>query len=265
MRIVVPIKQVPETGDVRIDEKTGTVIRQGNNSIVNPLDLYAIESALRLKAACGAEVIAISMGPPAAERALREAMSMGIDKGILLTDRAFAGSDTWSTSFILGAAIKTLGGFDLVICGERATDGDTGQVGPELACALDLPVVAYVSKVGCCCDGMLELEREVEDGVEHLTLQLPGVLTVLKAVGEPGLPTLEGKMRARKAEVTVLTQKELQCDPAMVGLEGSPTRVVKIFRPNVTRQCRTLPAHDESAAAFAAGAVMDFLAEKEVI
>ncbi len=265
MRIVVPIKQVPETGDVRIDEKTGTVIRQGVSSIVNPLDLYAIESALRLKEQYGAETIALSMGPPAAKEALKEAMAMGIDRGILLTDRAFAGSDTWATSRILAAAFEKIGDYDLVICGERATDGDTGQVGPELAAYLGLPVIAYVESIGELKDGVLEVIREVEDGAEHLGMRLPGLLTVLKAVGEPRLPTLDGKIKARQTDIEVYSLADFNLDKSEIGLEGSPTRVVKIFRPNVTRQCRMFAAGDEKVLAASVNETVIFLAEKEVI
>ena len=144
MRIIVPVKQVPETKAVKMDEQTGTIIRQGVTSIVNPLDLYAIEAALTLKAQHGAEVIAISMGPPQAAVAPRESLAMGIDRAVLISDRAYAGSDTWATARILAAAVRHLGDADLIICGERATDGDTGQVGPELAAALGLPVLTYL-------------------------------------------------------------------------------------------------------------------------
>ena len=147
MHIVVPIKQVPETNAVKMDEKTGTMIREGVEAIVNPLDLYAIETAVRLREQYEGDVVAISMGPPKAEAALREAVAMGCDSAVLLSDKAFAGSDTWATSYVLAAAIRKLNNYDLVICGERATDGDTGQVGPGIASSLDLPVATYVGKI----------------------------------------------------------------------------------------------------------------------
>ena len=139
MRIIVPIKQVPETNAVRMDEESGTMIRDGVEAIVNPLDLYAIELAIQLREAHGGEITGISMGPPKAVVALREAMSMGLDDGVLLSDKRFAGADTWATSYVLAAGIRKLGDFDLIVCGERATDGDTGQVGPGIAAWLDLP------------------------------------------------------------------------------------------------------------------------------
>ena len=132
MRIIVPIKQVPETNAVKMDEKTGTMMRDGVEAIINPLDLYAIESAIQLREEHGGEVIAISMGPPKAETALREAIAMGCDSGVLISDKAFSGADTWATAYVLSEAIKKTGGFDIIICGERATDGDTGQVGPGI-------------------------------------------------------------------------------------------------------------------------------------
>jgi electron transfer flavoprotein beta subunit len=246
MRIILPIKQVPETSGVRMDEKTGTMIREGVESIVNPLDLYAIEVALRLREAHGGEVIAISLGPPAAAKALREAIAMGADSAVLLSDKAFAGSDTWATSFALAAAIRRLTPYDLVVCGERATDGDTGQVGPGLAGLLDLPVLTYVSRVDAVAGGVCRAHRLVEDGYEELEMDLPGVLTVLKEAASPRLPTLRGKQRARKAEIPVWSAADLGLSADQVGLGGSPTRVVKIFRPSLARKCETVVVRDEA-------------------
>ena len=147
MQIVVPIKQVPETSNVKMDPKTGTMIRDGVETVVNPLDLFAIETALRLKEAHGGTVTALSMGPKGAEKALREAIAMGCDGGVLVSDRAFAGSDSWSTSYTLAQAIRQMGPFDLIVAGERATDGDTGQVGPGIAAWLDVPLATYVAAI----------------------------------------------------------------------------------------------------------------------
>ncbi len=193
MRIIVPIKQVPETSAVKMDEATGTMIREGVEAIVNPLDLYAIELALGLREQHGGEVTVVSMGPPKADRAIREAIAMGCDRGVLISDKAFAGSDTWATSYALAGAIRKLGAFDLVICGERATDGDTGQVGPGIASFLDLPVATYVGKVESVAQGSIRVHRLVEDGHEVLEVDLPAVLTVVKEVADPRLPTLRGK------------------------------------------------------------------------
>ena len=271
MRIVVPIKQVPETGAVRMDEKTGTMLREGVEAIINPLDLYGLELAIRMKeGSVGAglgtvEVIPISMGPPKAEKAIREAVAMGCDRGVLLSDRAFAGSDTWATSYALSAGIAKLAPFDLIIAGERATDGDTGQVGPGLAAFLDLPVVTYVSKVRSVAGGRIVVERLVEDGHEVVEMQLPGVITVVKEIGDPRLPTLRGKQRARQMEVPIWGQEQLDLDPTKLGLNGSPTRVVKIEKPSVARLCERLPATDAESAVAAVERVVAFLKERQVL
>ena len=265
MRIVVPIKQVPETNAVRMDETTGTMIREGVEAIVNPLDLYAIESALCLREQRGGEVVAVSMGPPSAVRALREAIAMGCDSAVLVSDTAFAGSDTCATSYVLAAAIKRIGSFDLVICGERATDGDTGQVGPELAAFLDVPVATYVGKVGAAHDRVIVVHRLVEDGHEVLELQLPALLTVVKEAANPRLPTLRGKRKARSADIPTWGPGDLDVEPGNIGLAGSPTRVVRIFRPKVARECEVVLASDEQAASAAADRLVAFLKEKVLI
>ncbi|MGA2265564.1 MAG: electron transfer flavoprotein subunit beta/FixA family protein [Phycisphaerae bacterium] len=265
MRIIVPIKQVPETSAVKMDEATGTMIREGVEAIVNPLDLYAIETALVLREQYGGEVTVVSMGPPKADRAVREAIAMGCDRGVLLSDKAFAGSDTWATSYALAGAIRKLGTFDLVICGERATDGDTGQVGPGLASFLDLPVATYVGKIESAADGHVRVHRLVEDGHEVLDVALPAVLTVVKAIASPRLPTLHGKRRAKAAQVPVWVPKDLALDASKLGLEGSPTRVVKIFKPKITRQCQKLLAGDEQAVAAAVDKLVAFLRAKALL
>lgn len=259
MRIIVPIKQVPETKNVRMDEKTGTVIREGVESIVNPLDLYSIELAIELKEKYGGEVIAISMGPPKAAEALREAVAMGVDSAVLVSDKVFGGSDTWATSCVLAAGIRKIGDWDLVICGERATDGDTGQVGPGIAAFLDVPVVTYVSGVESFGGRMFHVKRLVEDGYEVLSGQMPLVLTVVKEVSDPRLPTLRGKQRAKKLEIPVWDNGILGIDAAKIGLAGSPTRVVKIAKPKVTRQCELCFGGDEVLAGDAVEKFYSFL------
>jgi electron transfer flavoprotein beta subunit len=247
MHIIVPIKQVPETNAVRMDEATGTMIRDGVEAIVNPLDLYAIELAIRLREAHGGDVTAISMGPVKAITALREAIAMGVDSATLVSDAAFAGSDTWATSYVLAAAIRHIGIPDLVICGERATDGDTGQVGPGIAAFLDLPVVTYVSKVDSVSDGRIVVHRLVEDGYEVLASKLPVVLTVVKEISDPRLPTLRGKQKTRKTDIPVIDRSTLGIDADKVGLKGSLTHVVKIFRPKVSRACTIVRVSDEAS------------------
>ena len=262
MRIAICIKQVPETKSVKMDPETRTVIRQGVQAIINPLDLYAIEAALNLKERYAAQITAVSMGPPQAVSALKEAIAMGVDEAVLVSDRAFSGSDTWATSYILAAALRKLGEFDLVLCGERATDGDTGQVGPEMAAALDLPVVTYVNHINELRAGALRLSRLVESGTEKLALQLPGVVTVVKEIGEPRLPTFRGKLKAKKMEIPVFSLETLQLDKNLIGLNGSPTRVVKIFRPELVRTCKMMPTETEGKTIEAVDAMLAFIKEK---
>jgi len=265
MRIVVAIKQVPETSAVKMDEQTGTMIREGVEAIINPLDLYAIEVAIQLREQYRGAVVAISMGPPKAETALREAVAMGCDSGVLISDGAFAGSDTWATACVLAAAIRKLDTYDLVICGERATDGDTGQVGPAIASFLDLPVASYVGKIESMNNQSCRLHRLVEDGHEILDVELPAVLTVVKEVADPRLPTLRGKQKARKMELDVWTAAELRVEQDKIGLNGSPTRVVRIFRPTVARRCEKYVAGDEQAVNQAVDKLITFLQQKDLI
>jgi len=231
MQFIVCIKQVPETTDVRIDPKTNTLMREGVVSIINPFDMYAIEEAVRLKERVGGKVTAISMGPPQAEAALREAIAMGVDTGILLSDRAFAGSDTWATSYTLSRAIRKIGEFGVILCGKQASDGDTAQVGPGMATHLDLPQVTYVRKIETIDDKHLVAERLLESGFEVIDIQLPCLLTVVKEINEPRLPSLKGKMAAKKAEIVKWTAQDLGAESEKTGLNGSPTKVVRIFTP----------------------------------
>jgi len=265
MRIVVLIKQVPETKSVKMDEETGTVIREGVESIVNPLDLYAIEVAISLKNKYGGETVAVSMGPPKADICIKEALSMGIDKGVLISDRAFAGSDTWATAYILGEAIKFLGDVDLIVCGERATDGDTGQVGPEVAAHLKIPVASYVNKIYSVSDDKISLSRQVEQGDELLDVKLPCLLTVVKEIATPRLPTLDGKIRAKATQLDVITADMLQLNSEYIGLNGSPTRVAKIFRPKVTRECELIFGKDDETIYDGVEKVFSFLDSREVL
>lgn len=231
MNIIVCIKQVPETTEVKINPKTNTLIRQGVKSIINPFDMYALEEAIRIKEKLGGRTTVISMGPPQAESALREAIALGIDEGILITDRAFAGSDTWATSYILSCVIKKIGNFDLILCGKQASDGDTAQVGPGICVHLDIPQVTYVKKIEEINNGRARVERMTEEGFEIIETPLPALFTVVKEINEPRLPSLKGMMRAKQAKIAVWTQKELNLDSRKIGLAGSPTQVIKIFTP----------------------------------
>jgi electron transfer flavoprotein beta subunit len=231
MNIIVCIKQVPETTEVRINPETNTLIREGVKSMINPFDMYAIEEAVRLKEKFGGKITVISMGPPQAQEALREAISLGIDEAILVCDRAFAGSDTWATSYTLASAIKKIGSFDLIICGKQASDGDTAQVGPGISAHLDIPQVTYVKKIEEVQEKIMRVERMMEEGFEIIETPLPCLLTVVKEINEPRLPSLKGLMRAKSAKINTWSQKDLNLDPEQIGLCGSPTQVVKIFTP----------------------------------
>jgi electron transfer flavoprotein beta subunit len=231
MHFVVCIKQVPDTTDVRIDPETNTLMREGVDSIINPFDMYAIEEALRLKAEVGGKVTALSMGPPQAEAALREAISMGVDEGILVSDRAFAGSDTWATSYTLAMALKKIGDYSMIIFGKQASDGDTAQVGPGVATHLDLPQITYVRKVEEIDENKIVAERLLEAGYEVIESPIPCILTVVKEINEPRLPSLKGKMAAKRAEIITWGAEDIGAESAKLGLDGSPTKVVKIFSP----------------------------------
>ena len=264
MNIVVCIKQVPETSDVRMDEATGTMIREGVESIVNPLDLYAIEAAIRLKEERGGRVTALSMGPRNADKAVREAIAMGCDAGVLVSDPAFAGSDTHATSYVLSKAIEKLAPFDLILVGVRATDGETGQVGPGIGAFLDVPLCTYVSRILAADSGAVTVERLVENGYETLRLPLPCLLSVGNEIGCPRLPTLRGKQAARKADVPVWSPLDLGVQDAFLGLKGSPTRVVKIEKPVVARKGRRVDAR-KSGPQAAARELADFLEERGLL
>jgi len=231
MNIIVCIKQVPETTKVKINPETNTLIREGVKSIINPFDMYAIEEAIRLKERFGGKVTVISMGPPQAESALREAISMGADEAVLICDRAFAGSDTWATSFTLASAIKKIGDYNLIICGKQASDGDTAQVGPGISVHLDIPQVTYVKKIEEITDKKARVERMTEEGYEVIEAPLPLLISVVKEINEPRIPSLRGMMKAKKAEIKSLGAKDIAVDSEQVGLKGSPTQVVKIFTP----------------------------------
>ena len=229
--IIVCIKQVPDTTEVKIDPETHTLIREGIPVIVNPFDLYAVEEGLRIKEKFGGRVIAISMGPPQAEEALREVIAMGVDDAILLSDKTFAGSDTLATSLSLASAIRKIGDFDIILCGKQAIDGDTAQVGPGIAEWLDIPQAVFVRKISEIRDKSIIVEILREEGYEKLELPLPCLISVVKEINEPRLPSFRGKFRAKKYEIPVWTAKDLSLEESEIGLAGSPTQVIKIFNP----------------------------------
>jgi len=231
MKIVICIKQVPATQDVVIDPETKRLKREGVESVMNPFDLYALEEGLRLVEQLGGKVIALSMGPPQAAASLREALCCGADRAVLLSDKAFAGSDTWATSYALAQAIRTIGDVDLVICGKQAVDGDTAQVGPGIAAHLDWAQATYVSHVQNSRADQLTLTRMNEEGHDVVEVDLPAVLTVVKDINVPRVPSLRRCREAHRMEIPVLTAADVEADPACLGLNGSPTRVVKIAPP----------------------------------
>ena len=231
MKIIVCVKQVPDTKDIRLDPETNTLAREGVESIMNPFDRHALEEAVRLKEQHGGTVTVMSMGPPQAEDVLREAVSCGADEMALVSDRAFAGADTWATSYTLAMAIKKIGMGDVILCGKQAIDGDTAQVGPGLAQRLDIPYVTYVKKIVDYSNGTMRLHRMMDDGYDEVEVDLPALFTVVKEINDPRTPSLKGKIKAKKLSVTVLTAEEIGADPDRLGLKGSNTQVVRVFAP----------------------------------
>jgi len=234
LKIAVCIKQVPETTDVKINPETNTLVREGVASVTNPFDEFALEEALLTKEKYGGEIHVLSMGPPQAVEPLKTALAVGADKVYLISDRAFAGADTLATAYTLSRTIeKVIGGVDLVICGKQAIDGDTAQVGPGIATRLGIPQLTYVSKVReiDAAKKRIVVERMLENGKEVVESSLPALITVVKDINEPRLPSLLGIKKAAKAQIPVLTAKDIEADENRIGLKGSPTWVTKIFSP----------------------------------
>jgi len=238
MNVIVCLKQVPGTTKVTIDPQTNTLVRQGIESITNPFDTYALEEGVRLRERYGGKVTAISMGPPQADTMLKDAISVGADDTALICDSALAGSDTWATAYVLARAAGEINEYDLIICGRQTLDGDTGQVGPEMAEMLGIPFIAYVSKIEEIENGRMQVQRMVEDGYETIETTLPAVITVVKEINVPRLPSLRGLARARSASIPVWKAEELGIDKNMVGLSGSATRVIRIFYPQRVSQAQ---------------------------
>ena len=231
MNILVCVKQVPDAKDVRLDPKTNTLAREGVESIMNPYDRHALEEAVAIKEQQGGTVTVLTMGPPQAESVLREAIACGADDGVLISDRAFAGADTWATAYTLAMAVQALGEFDLILCGKQAIDGDTAQVGPGLACRLQVPYATCVQKTRLVTAASIEVERMMDDGYDVVRLPLPALMTVVKDINEPRVASLKGKMKAKKAEIRQLSAADIGADPRCIGLAGSPTQVVRVFSP----------------------------------
>lgn len=255
MKIVVCIKQVPDTNEVKIDNKTGTLIRDGVPSIINPDDKNALEEALRIKDEDkDATVTVLTMGPPQAKAALREAIAMGADEAILITDRAFAGSDTWATGTILSAALEKIGDYDIIFCGRQAIDGDTAQVGPQIAQFLDLPQITYVSKLDVDKENnKVVAHRNIEDGYLVVESKMPVLLTAIKELNTPRYMSAWRIFKeVKNIEIKEWTVADVVVDLTQIGLKGSPTNVYKTFVPTKEFKGEILEGdtHEEKAKKF---------------
>ena len=263
MNIVVCVKQVPDTTEVKLDPVKGTIIRDGVPSIINPDDKAALEAALCIREQAGGKVTVVSMGPPQADVALREALAMGADEAILVTDRAFGGADTWATSYTIASAIKKLD-YDLIIAGRQAIDGDTAQVGPQIAQHLGLPQVSYVENIEAVNERSIVLRRQFEDRYHIVEAQLPCLITVLSELNKPRYMSVSGVFDAyREKKVARITLADLEdvIDKSNIGLGGSPTRVKQSF----TKQPKGKGEKFETDADDAVRIIVEKLAEKHLI
>ncbi|KGN86703.1 MULTISPECIES: electron transfer flavoprotein subunit beta/FixA family protein [unclassified Porphyromonas] len=261
MKIVVCIKQVPDTTEIKIDPVKGTLIRDGVPSIMNPDDKGGLEQALRFKDEFGAHVTVITMGPPQAEAILREAFAMGVDEAILLSDRKFGGSDSLATSYTLAAALRNLE-FDLLITGRQAIDGDTAQVGPQIAEHLGLPQVTYVADAKKIGERTLEVRKETETGYEILEVDMPCVLTILASGYEPRYMNVRGIMETFDRPITLWSSEDITVDEQFIGLKGSPTRVGKSFTKGAKAKG---VLYEDLTAEEAADVILEKLKEKFII
>ena len=266
MRIAVLIKQVPAVDTVKIDEKTGTMIRDGVEAELNPLDLHAVEAAVRIKESSAegeVEITAVTMGPPTALKAVRYAIAMGCDKGLLLSDRKFGGADTLATARTLARALLDAGPFDLLFAGERATDGETGQVGPACAEMMGVSVLSYVSAIDELDCEKIRVTRAVEGGHETVEAPLPAIVIPVKEMNIPRLCTLSGKLRAKSTTIPTETAEDLSLDASEIGLAGSPTQVVRVIYPKVTRHGRRLSTAEGLDGAI--GEIMKIMEDKNCL
>jgi electron transfer flavoprotein beta subunit len=279
VKIIVPVKQVPEVAEVKIDEETHTLKRDGVQSILNPFDEYAVEAAVQIKeklvekygevfdeegtlVESPAHVTIMTMGPPQAKEALYKALAMGGDEAVHLTDRKFAGADTWATAFTLAEQIKKMD-FDLIICGKQAIDGDTAQVGPEIAELLGIPQICYVRHLELSDDEKHVIaHRETDEGYEVVKAKLPVLLTATKGINEPRLPNIMGIMKAKKKPFTEVNAETLGTDTDLLGLAGSPTQVRQVFAPEKKKGGIKIEADDPKEVAKK---LVEFLAQKGAI
>jgi electron transfer flavoprotein beta subunit len=249
MNIIVLVKQVPDTTEVKLDPKTGNLLREGLKSIMNPEDRHALEAGVGIKESAGGRLTVLSMGPLQAVDVCTEAIGMGADEAVLLSDRAFAGADTWATSFTLGKAIETIGPFDLILCGRQAIDGDTAQVGPQVADYLDIPQVTYVQEIERIDSTHAIVKRQLENGYERIECQLPALLTVINSLNTPRYAHIGRMIDAckEKARIKVLNAADIGVTTAQIGLDGSLTHVVKTFSPDFRRQGKILDGTNAEA------------------
>lgn len=260
MNIVVCIKQVPNTNEVKLDPVTGTLIRDGVPSIINPDDKAGLEATLRLKDATGAHVTVVSMGPPQADAVLREAMAMGADDAVLVTDRAFGGADTLATSTTIAAALKKIP-YDLIITGRQAIDGDTAQVGPQIAEHLNIPNVSYAEEIQVEGD-TVTVKRQYEDRYHVVKVKMPCLITALSELNQPRYMTPGGIFDAyREKKVTVWGLNDIEVDTDKIGLKGSPTRVFKSFPKSLKAAGTVVQLDAEDAADY----MLEKLREKFII
>ncbi len=249
MNIVVCIKQVPISSDVEIDPKTGTLKRDGVESKINPYDLYALEAAMMIKEKTNARVTAITMGPPQAKEILKEAMMMGIDDVVILSDRKFAGADVLATAHTLSQGIKKLGVIDLIICGKQTTDGDTAQIGPEVAAFLNIPHAAYVSNIVEIKDKSIIVDCDMDETIQTYEIQYPCLITVGVEIGQPRLPSFRLKIKTKDKNIDIFTMNDFSDkNENNYGLNGSPTQVIKIFPPEVRSEKETWEGDSETNA-----------------
>jgi electron transfer flavoprotein alpha/beta subunit len=262
MNIIVTVKQVPKTNEVRINPKTGTLLREGVPSIINPEDKNAIEEALRIKESHdGVTITALSMGPPQAEKALREALAMGVDRAILASDKAFAGADTLATSYMLSVAIKKIKKYDLILCGRQAIDGDTGQVGPQLAEVLALPQATFAEEIGIQ-GNVVTVKSNFDSVTRIIEMKMPALITVSGHINKPRFKTMNGVLRAfRNKTVDIWTRADLKLNPMRIGINGSPTWVRKTFVPSHSRDGLVI----EKGPAEIAEDILNYLLEKTLL
>ncbi len=267
MNICVCVKQVPDTNEIKIDPVKHTLIRAGVPSIVNPFDTYAVEVGVRLKEKLGGKVVVVTMGPPQAKEAIKTCLAVGADAGYLISGRKFGGSDTLATSYILSEAIKTVEEkeglkFDLILCGKQAVDGDTAQVGPEIAEHLDIAQITYAMDI-TEEDGEIRVKRESEAGYDIVTTKLPAVVTVVRLPYEPRYPTIKSKMAAKKKEIPVLAEEDITgINLDLCGLGGSPTKVKKTYTPSHEKNGVKLQG---LAAEEAAKKVVDLIVDAKIL